>query len=412
MAQFNYKTATLQEVIDNFKTVKLNTIACKLSGYKKKDVEVYEKLKEARNIVYPEIQGDGRFKETVKIEIGQKFGKYSQVEVVEYAGKATNGEKLYKVLCHTCKRKPEMYGDGIFEIRKHGLATGRLPCGCSKSSKKNQEQRIALSTDKANKKNITILDINDEGVLTLKCNRDGNIWTQYWYVFYKFGGCKKCNLELMPNRKDNDDVVAQRFMDTGDYHTDTIFWRSGKRESNTDFWMYLCPRCEKDEVGSRQPVSEVFEGRRGDMLRGTLPCRCKLHKKNPDNFRIYVLVAMSPNHSFTGYGVTFDERVRFNTHKQTLREAGYEIIEKEVFIVSEPIGRRIERELTRNFTVERQEIEGFKTEATSFENHIEVLLYVRDSIIKYQKEAESFLQESINELKSFQIETLTQPQLV
>lgn len=380
MSSFKYKTATLEEVVEKFKTSKIKTISHMICKFKKSDFVVYEKLIQARAITHPEIQGDGRFVEKTTIEIGQKFGKDSQVEVIENMGKI-KGELFYKVVCHKCKINTRIYGDGTFLIRKSGLTSGKLPCGCPRSSKKKTDQRIILCEEVANNKGITILGIEEDNkTLSLRCNRDGSSWKQNWSQFRKFGGCRKCNMEMSPNRKDNDDEVAKKFMDTGYFHDQTIFWRSAKREANIDFWHYICPVCSKDDTSS----PEIFEGRRGELLKGNLACFCNPFRKR-ENLSVYVLDVKSKNsqEGFTGYGVTFNLQKRLYLHKINLNKAGFNISDSKVFEITESKGREIERLIKRNFPVNRKEIEGFRTEATFQDEYLSVINFVSSEISKY-----------------------------
>jgi hypothetical protein len=83
------------------------------------------------------------------------------------------------------------------------------------------------------------------------------------------------------------------------------------------------------------------------------------------NAHVYVLLAThSCGKEFTGFGITNSIKTRFATHKRNLLKEGYTITKQVQFPCSGVKALDVERDIKDTFSIVRQEIEGFRTEAT------------------------------------------------
>lgn len=77
------------------------------------------------------------------------FGKDNQLLVTGWSGYYRySTSKLYILRCTRCKEDPELFGEGVFKSKKGHLLSGKMPCGCSKTSW-TQAQYITLCNRKA-----------------------------------------------------------------------------------------------------------------------------------------------------------------------------------------------------------------------------------------------------------------------
>lgn len=86
---------------------------------------------------------------------------------------------------------------------------------------------------------------------------------------------------------------------------------------------------------------------------------------------------------FTGYGITRNFKDRVRHHKKHLKDAGFSIQDYKLFEIHGRIATKIEQDVNRNFINNRQEITGFKKEATSYDKYDAVISFVSGRIEKY-----------------------------
>lgn len=95
---------------------------------------------------------------------------------------------------------------------------------------------------------------------------------------------------------------------------------------------------------------------------------------------LYVLLAEKGNDVFTGYGVTCDADRRLATHKVNLAKVGFSISNLEIFRTSGQIAWNTEIKVKKLFPQIRQEICGFRREATHSHLYDDVVDFVKANV--------------------------------
>lgn len=207
-----------------------------------------------------------------------RFGDEQQLEVVGWSGKRKDrSDKLYILKCSKCSQDNDLFGEGYFKVLKCSLVRGTVPCGCSKSPKWSQEQFHTLCTRKSLEVGHKFLGFIGgwEGQTTkikMSCEKHGE-WSSGTVANFisKGHGCPTCrNIATGVGNRKPDHLMVKLFFESGAFHTDTDFWRSGRltKQGRAIYWYMYCPRC--DEVG---------ESTGGSLQRGMLSCACNNHRQ-------------------------------------------------------------------------------------------------------------------------------------
>lgn len=199
---------------------------------------------------------------------GLLFGEASQLEVLGYY--QIGYTKHYIVKCSLCEKDPELYSKGLFKSTLGHLKLGKIPCGCSKVPKWNEDQWITNASRAAQELGYG-LEYNPDmlpfkGQLTrcnLTCKLHGS-WNVPLSSVVQKRLCKKCS-DTSGRSFKPDSVMIESFLATGVYHPDTIFYRSDRKTSQgaKNYWWLHCPVC--DSTGE---ISTSC------LQRGSQPCEC------------------------------------------------------------------------------------------------------------------------------------------
>lgn len=188
--------------------------------------------------------------------------------------------KKYIVECDVCKKDNPLHGDGLYKIFKKDLCNGRIPCGCSKKpifTRDQWEVRIKRAAEEKGFKFISFSGEFDGGrtKLEISCPEHGS-----WYsttaesLISNSPGCPVCGrTRTIDASRREYSYHVEKFMETGKFHKDTEFWRSGKK-SGAHYWFYKCPVCSEDEYTKAGLCKGVFEACGNSLKKGILPCRC------------------------------------------------------------------------------------------------------------------------------------------
>lgn len=180
------------------------------------------------------------------------------------------------VLCKTCKQDPELFGEGLFVTTKGHLASGRLPCGCSKAPKWNKDQQFTRVQRKLADTQYTLISVEEPYIgqytnVTLSCPQHGTWESQITAVVNNIG-CRECATVSNTTVKleKNTPRLIKEFMSTGTFHPDTTFTRIDRRNTQgaRNYWSVYCPVC--DSSG---------ECATSDLKRGNRPCKCFTNQK-------------------------------------------------------------------------------------------------------------------------------------
>ena len=165
--------------------------------------------------------------------------------------------RYYIVKCSECAKDPELFGDGLFINIKNNIRKGRVPCGCSVSTKWTKAQYRILCRRKAKDLGYNFIDFKDSEFngnatrIIMNCNIHGNWEMSIGKLIGKSErGCPKCKFDKLGNmsRKPDDEIINS-FTSTGKFTEDINFCRSDKRDCRGDpvYWNYTCPICSNDE---------------------------------------------------------------------------------------------------------------------------------------------------------------------
>lgn len=95
---------------------------------------------------------------------------------------------------------------------------------------------------------------------------------------------------------------------------------------------------------------------------------------------LYILQVKGENTQFTGYGISNIPAIRLRGHRFNFKQLSLEIVEETLVKTTGYVAKEVEKMLKQNFPVTRQEIEGFKTEATYYEDYHNVVKFVNEFV--------------------------------
>ena len=213
--------------------------------------------------------------------VGKLFGPSNQLEVIGWDGSRIGGNKLYTVKCSICSLDPEMYGNAEYKYTKGHILGGRIPCGCSKSPKLSESQMLLRVKREADRRGFEFKGVHGDFLkaktrLILSCKTHGEMEPKTYNDFMSGRGCIECRRDNVSRAlKLEDDVLVDRFMQTGSFPDGTIFSRSDKRvpspryrEGYGSFWEVYCPTCKETTVNY---VSSLTDGSKS--------CSCSAENK-------------------------------------------------------------------------------------------------------------------------------------
>lgn len=111
-----------------------------------------------------------------------------------------------------------------------------------------------------------------------------------------------------------------------------------------------------------------------DQLQGCPKCATSGFNKGKDG-SVYILVAEG-RHSFVGYGISNVPDRRLSEHARNLKRAGFTIGATQIFDMTGQQAWDLEQAIKANFQCNPQDVEGFRTEATYYENYQAVCDFV------------------------------------
>jgi hypothetical protein len=324
--------------------------------------------------------------------IGQRFGDGGHLEVIGWDGQKSGNVKKYKVLCHICAQDSEMFGDGVFYILAAHLRKGVKPCGCSKNPRFTKEQYLTRVRRECEANNCSLVDVSSEWrnvhtKVKIRCSKGLHEWWISISNFCQGKGCPGCARDkILQVTTKSEAECTSVFLKSGMFLPGTRFTRSPRVDSKgwRSWWYVYCPVCSEDEEVKAGRCSGLFETFHSSLNGGRRPCRCPSQtRKSSELNNIYVL-RVSGNREFTGYGVSRCVERRITTHRKNLLRTGCYINEIEIFSTTGKIAYIVENMIKNNFNLLSQNVEGFKTEATSYHFYDDVVSFVDSEISKLE----------------------------
>jgi hypothetical protein len=244
--------------------------------------------------------------------IGDSFPTTESGGVLTVIGEVKVHNKIMlELTCSLCSKDKELF-PLPFKVTKGELLKGRVPCGCSTHPKLSNEQYLIKINRVCQTRNYHLVstpkeDIKAKSRVTLRCNRDGRVWSPQVSPLLSGVGCKTCaikessKLNIIP-----DDIVIQSFIKTGNFLEGTQFSRNTDKDKNSSGWSYfdvVCPVCSVDEFVANKVCSGVFTSSAGDLRRGRIPCRCSKSYRFTHEERCYQISKLlrEEGHTFIGF---------------------------------------------------------------------------------------------------------------
>src|SRR3990167_3703884 len=167
--------------------------------------------------------------------VGHEFGVDNQLVVIGWFGELVGSNRKYTVKCNKCSGDSELYGNGEFLITKSKILDGRMPCGCSKAPKRTKEQYEILIKRACSEDNYKFMGWDGEFIgvksrVLIECPCH-NICTSKVINDFLSGGrrCIEARRDKVKNTLlQSEDEFIKRFFDTGAFHKETVFKRSGR----------------------------------------------------------------------------------------------------------------------------------------------------------------------------------------
>jgi len=315
------------------------------------------------------------------IKVGDINPQHPQIEVIkEYTEESEVKGKLRKrrfliVKCHVCAKDTELWGDGYFRQSIETFTKGSQPCGCSKHPRMTIDQWQVVLKRAARCNGLEYRgycgEWNGEDThITLYCEAHSHEYSTGSVAGLVLGrGCPKCRLDRQSKRcRKEDDYFISKWSRSGDYPEGTVFTRLSRTE-----WSVVCPNCK----------DETFFSNYSSLNYGRRPCKCasgRGYNKALSGY-VYILKVDGLYNRFTGFGISNFFNNRLAEHTRNLNKEGLSVVEScDYFFEDGCIPREIESAIKSKFPLARQEIVGFKTEATHYDLFLDVRNFVEDYI--------------------------------
>lgn len=191
-----------------------------------------------------------------------------------------NKPKYLVIKCEICSKDEELFGDGLFVIRKNHLKNGVDPCGCARTCRWTKEQ-YAILCKRVEMPNITFKGLIEpfKGKYTkiaLYCEHHG-LWETHTinrFLSMK-AGCPKCSREALTENlvkisKKTDEYFIEKFTNTGAFPEGTTFKKTDEldKQGVKSVWQVYCPECC---TTNKSDLSRLSCGKR--------PCFCTKNKQ-------------------------------------------------------------------------------------------------------------------------------------
>ncbi len=228
-------------------------------------------------------------------------------------GRITPYRNSYVVKCSVCALDEELFGEGLFFSSKVNLEKGFNPCGCSERCIRwSKEQYFIRCARKAHSIGLDFMGFGGKfkghkTTVMLFCKKHG---TFKGGSINSFMGpdvqeCAKCRVKTEKAKRRvkegfTEQDYVERFMATGAYHEDTLFWKNYRvnRQGHRIYWSVFCPVCL---VVGESSVSE--------LLLGGLCCSCY----NTNQKQAYInLVKDADTIVAIKYGISTSAKTRRN----------------------------------------------------------------------------------------------------
>lgn len=281
----------------------------------------------------------------------------------------------YKVECQVCKNDKELHGEAIYEVSSAYIGVGKLPCGCSKTTKWSKQQWEVLVKRKAKENNHIFNGFIESSIfgqntkLDLTCSNCQNSWRSCSISNYiRNRNCPECaKITRAEKRTTPDELFIFRFRKTGVFPEDQYSFHRIQKTGR--LWNVTCNTCDK-----------TFVSDRSNLVVGKVPCDCNSgggYDIRKDGY-FYILQVKVGNSICIKFGISNFPSRRLTDHKRNISKAGGEILKCEMYIGNGKEVLSIESKLKREISLDFKDIEGFRKESCSLEFYPEILSRIKN----------------------------------
>lgn len=315
------------------------------------------------------------------VNVGDVSPHHQQIKVVEEyyeytkSNEKNRSRRFLIVKCDICSLDSELWGDGCFRQSLDDFMRGTLPCECSEHPKRTEAQWQIILRRAAEKVGLEYRGYVGEWrghptKVILYCKKH-----EYEYRTGTAGNlgrgrqCPKCAHDIRTMKTTRPDhLYIDEWEKSGAYPKGTSFNRLSSR-----LWEVRCPFC----------IGEVFISDRANISAGKRPCNCTGgggYNKALSGY-VYILKVDGLYNRFTGFGISNFFNKRLAEHTRSLNKEGLSVVDScDYFFEDGSIPLDIEKAIKYKFPLARQEIVGFKTEATHYDLFLDVRDFVEDCI--------------------------------
>lgn len=199
-----------------------------------------------------------------------------------------HGKRVCIVECDKCKEDTDIFGDGLFKIRKGGrgirgtLIGGAVPCGCAtKSPRFDEKQFTILAKREADRQGVEFLGfvapvgskIVGRTRVVLSCKTHGE-WstTRVGSFLHERSSCPSCHMDHVAEMRRTKEVPPDLKGKLPDHYKLAVSSRRGV--NGRCIIRVECPVCATDNYSAAGAGDGVFYSTVHNLRQGKLPCRC------------------------------------------------------------------------------------------------------------------------------------------
>lgn len=260
------------------------------------------------------LQRDSRF--------GQILGDY---EIVGFLPHNSGQTKRYVVKCSVCALDPELFGLGLF-AGYYEVFVNYKACGCGRCFQYSEELQFKRIKRIVEQFGFKFVGFNEQyrggkTKCTVECPKHGqnsNAAAQQIVQKNKPSclGCKSDNQSSIG--KFSDQQFIEKFMATGAYHENTIFYPIDRRSKNGKiaYWVMICGECG----GRSELITSSFS-------RGVKSCDCGVSRQRQAYINLVYNGAGIPIALKFGIAASSHIRINQQNRKNGLLSRQYEVYE-------------------------------------------------------------------------------------
>lgn len=297
---------------------------------------------------------------------GLVVGKYTIIGALpKVAGKS----KKYIVKCSICAQDPYLFGLGVFTAQLNYINSGGNPCGCGTGfpyTEELQHKRAKrVIEDYGFKFNGFSEAFNGAKTrLTFECPDHGeNSSTLQNLLSYNKPNCRGCFSEHMSILYSGTyDYNVNKFMSSGGFHEDTVFYRSDRRTPNgqMSYWFMICGEC-----------GEVGESKANHLNMGARSCACPYSRQK----QAYINLVYNPNEAPIAikFGIANSAayRIKSQNSKSKYLIRQYEVYQFETKLACISAEREVKSKIEKSFLTKEEFPDGY-TETAHIKSLFEI----------------------------------------